>query len=214
MMAAADKATVKLIWGFLKNTSPVICCTKSLSARSRTKTPKASPRKPAAMVRTVLSLMIWKMMAEGFAPIALLTPISLVRSRTVTIMMLLTPTTPARRVPRPTIQIKRDIPVNNISNCLKILSTLILSRANSSVGDTLWRAFKTAFTWGSRVLMLTFSLATTPIRCTMAPEFWICCITLYGIAITSSSLPLMFTPRTDGSVTPMILKLTLYSLMY
>ena len=58
---------------------------------------------------------ICPMISKGRAPIARLTPISPVRSRTVIIMILLTPITPANRVPKPTIQINRSIPINRFS---------------------------------------------------------------------------------------------------
>ncbi len=53
------------------------------------------------------------MIDEGGAPTALRTPISRVRSCTEISMMLLTPTTPARMVPRPISQTKVRMPGNS-----------------------------------------------------------------------------------------------------
>ena len=56
------------------------------------------------------------MIDDGRAPTALRTPISRVRSCTEISMMLLTPTTPARMVPRPMIQTKTPMPTNSFWN--------------------------------------------------------------------------------------------------
>jgi hypothetical protein len=55
-------------------------------------------------VRTTDSQTTCVITGEGVAPTARRTPISLVRSRTMTSMMLLTPMIPAASVPTPTIQ--------------------------------------------------------------------------------------------------------------
>ena len=54
-----------------------------LSTRSSRNTPALNPNKPAKAVSSRLSLMICEMMFQGFAPKALRTPISRVRSLTV-----------------------------------------------------------------------------------------------------------------------------------
>ena len=66
-----------------------------------------------------------QMVKEG--EIIATTPISFVRSLTVTIMMLLTPMIPANNVPTPTIQIKMSMPKKallNVSNCAAKLSAV------------------------------------------------------------------------------------------
>ena len=85
-----------------------------LSTRSSRNTPALNPNKPAKAVSSRLSLMICEIIFQGFAPKALRTPISRVRSLTVTIMILLTPIIPANNVPIPTSQIKISIPINSI----------------------------------------------------------------------------------------------------
>ncbi len=79
---------------------------------------------------------------------------------------------------------KADIPVNNISNCLQSFH-IDTSQGKFICGlYTLWRAFKTAFTWGSRVLMLNFFIGNNTDQMHNGPRIRICCITLYGIAIS------------------------------
>lgn len=97
--------------------------------------PCAKPDQPGKGSRSRLSLMICEIISKGFAPIARRTPISRVRSRTVTIIILLTPMIPASKVPIPTSQTSILIPVNsmsNVSNCLAIVKLLM---ACSSVGE-------------------------------------------------------------------------------
>ena len=89
-----------------------------LSTRSSRNTPALNPNKPAKAVSSRLSLMICEMMIRGRAPRARRTPISCVRSRTMTSMMLLTPTSPASSVPIPTIQVSVPIPPNSELNLL------------------------------------------------------------------------------------------------
>ena len=61
-------------------------------------------------------------------------PISVVRSRTVTIMMLLTPMAPASRVPSPTIHVRKRTPVMRLSIMLNIASRSSIITACLSVG--------------------------------------------------------------------------------
>ena len=62
-------------------------------------TENTMPALPAARVRATLSQIICERMSRGTAPMARRMPISTVRSRTVTIIMLLTPTAQASSVP-------------------------------------------------------------------------------------------------------------------
>ena len=75
----------------------------------------SSPSIPATAVSTMLSQMICERIIFGVAPMALRIPISVVRSRTVTIMMFETPMIPASRVPIPISQIRKFTPLNRLS---------------------------------------------------------------------------------------------------
>ena len=89
---------------------------------------------PATKVSTMPSMTIWNRMSKGVAPMALRMPISMVRSFTTTIMMLLTPMAPASRVPIPTNHIKKFTPLKRLSMILKIGSMLSIKSAWSSSG--------------------------------------------------------------------------------
>ena len=116
---------------------------------TNTPTPSSNPNIPARAVSTRLSLITCLMMTHGEAPNARRTPISCVRSRTVTNMMLLTPTTPDNNVPSPTIQISRLMPTTNARNISKICLALNDCKACWSVGDMLLLAFIRFFTSSS-----------------------------------------------------------------
>ena len=107
-----------------------------ISSICRIKTPNRMPLMPATSVSTILSEIICESIILGVAPMALRIPISVVRSRTVTIMMLDTPMAPASRVPSPTSQIRKLTPLNRLSNIWKSTSVLNTIAPCSSVGST------------------------------------------------------------------------------
>ena len=128
-------ARSRLICGFMKNISSLDPDEIMLSTMLRINTPKLIPAIPAIRVSTRLSIIIWLRMLNGVAPRARRTPISCVRSRMVTIIMLLTPTTPAKRVPKPTISISTLMPRKRLANILNWRSRLKPDTASGSVGD-------------------------------------------------------------------------------
>ena len=81
------------------------------------------------------SVRIRRMIDTGLAPSALRMPNSEVRSVTVTSMMLLTPTMPASKVPRPMIQTKRLMPPKTIIMLLYCSIVLRIHRALWSSGS-------------------------------------------------------------------------------
>ena len=83
----------------------------------------------------MLSQMICERIIFGVAPMARLIPISVVRSRTVTIIMFETPITPASNVPIPISQIRKFTPLNRLSIIIKNISVLRTVTACSSVGS-------------------------------------------------------------------------------
>ena len=91
---------------------------------------------PAMAVRSMLSEMICERMLRGVAPIARRMPISVVRSRTVTIMMFDTPMAPASSVPMPTSQMSMLTPRNMLSTIENIISVLNIITPLSSFGLT------------------------------------------------------------------------------
>ena len=118
---------------------------RSVSAADSSPTASASPKTPATNVSTKASLMICEMIVRGLAPNARRTPISCVRSRTVTSMMLLMPTIPASRVPRPTIHVRIFSPRNRllaISTC-SLMFQIITAFVSS--GDSVWRLLTICF---------------------------------------------------------------------
>jgi len=109
------RRVVKALWNGTsgsRNISPGLAAIARAIA-STTPTPATRPRYPASVVSTSASKTICPMTVSGVAPTARRMPISLVRSRTMTSMMLLTPMTPAASVPMPTIQTSARIPVNS-----------------------------------------------------------------------------------------------------
>lgn len=87
-------------------------------------TENSMPLMPATAVSMTLSVIICPRMLRGVAPMARRMPISVVRSRTVTIMMLLTPMAPASSVPMPTSSMRKFTPLKRLSSMPKSTSVL------------------------------------------------------------------------------------------
>ena len=98
-------------------------------------TAKSRPLMPATSVSTTLSVIICDRITRGVAPMARRMPISVVRSRTVTIMMFDTPMAPASKVPMPTSQTRKLTPENKLSIMPNITSVLNIETPVSSVGS-------------------------------------------------------------------------------
>ena len=92
------------------------------------------PLSPATRVSTMLSLMICVSISVGVAPMALRMPISVVRSFTVTTMMLLTPMAPDISVPSPMSHTSTLTPMKRLSMSPNIASAFTLITACVSVG--------------------------------------------------------------------------------
>ena len=122
------------------------------------------PAIPAMAVSTTLSEMIWERMLRGVAPIARRMPISVVRSRTVTIMMFDTPMAPASNVPMPTSHTRKLTPVKRLSSMPNITSVLNTITPLSSSGSTWWARATTSRSLGVMLLMVTPRLAVRQIR--------------------------------------------------
>src|SRR5579871_4364254 len=71
--------------------------------------PKITPRIPPTALRVTASIKNWRRMLLRLAPMALRTPISLVRSVTLTSMMFITPMPPTRRPMEEITNIRRKI---------------------------------------------------------------------------------------------------------
>ena len=102
----------------------------------------------------MLSLMIIVKMSMGVAPMARRMPISVVRSLTVTTMMLLTPMAPEKRVPKPISHTRMLTPWKRLSIIEKMASALTVSTACVSSGWMVWMRLTTAstFFWMSDIL--------------------------------------------------------------
>ena len=102
------RAEVKSTWKWAVATPfevlPISIICSSVTASSM-------PLMPATAVSTMLSAIICERIMQGVAPMARRIPISMVRSFTVTIMMLLTPMAPASSVPMPTNHTSRFTPL-------------------------------------------------------------------------------------------------------
>ena len=149
-----------------------------------------------------LSERICDMMDHGRAPIARRTPISCVRSRTMTSMMLLTPTMPASSVPRPTIHVSRLMPFSSpftFSNCSPRLKPLM---AFLSSGEMMWLAAMMRLHFSSMSWMRTSSSAMMVIISTEEPSFQSCCTSELGTAMVVSGLLPMFIEVLPRSMTP------------
>ena len=156
-------------------------------------TPMHSPTKPAKVVSNRLSDSTCPMMFFGLAPMARLTPISRVRSFTVTSMMLLTPMMPVIKVPKPTIQMRRWMPKNKPLKALKISDTLKQLMASSSVGEMSCRCLMNCLRSSSMSEMGVSSSATKAKKSILSPKAKTCCMVAKGKTTDSSMLPLMFT---------------------
>ena len=89
---------------------------------------------PATSVSTVLSAIICPRICRGVAPMARRMPISVVRSFTLTIIMLDTPITPASSVPRPMSQMRKFTPLNRLFMIPKMSCVFSRNMACSSSG--------------------------------------------------------------------------------
>ena len=128
------------------------------------------PLIPATLVSRMLSEIICPRMLWGVAPMARRMPISVVRSRTVTIMMLLTPMAPASSVPMPTSHTRKLTPLNRLSIMPKSTSVLNTITPRSSVGSTSWARAMTALMRFVSELIFTPGLPVMAIRCTSSPR--------------------------------------------
>ena len=100
----------------------------------RMSTLNTMPPMPATSVSTVLSAIICPRIWRGVAPMARRMPISVVRSFTLTIIMLDTPITPASKVPRPMSQMRKFTPLNRLSIIPKMSCVFRRNIACSSSG--------------------------------------------------------------------------------
>ena len=125
-------AVQKLTWKWALAMPSVVVPISSICS---TTTPKMMPLMPATKVRITLSEIICERIVFGVAPMARRMPISVVRSFTVTIMMLLTPIAPASKVPIPTIQMRKLTPLKRLSSIWKRTSVLNTISPFSSVGS-------------------------------------------------------------------------------
>ena len=114
-------------------------------------------------------MIIWPRMSRGVAPMARRMPISVVRSLTVTIMMLLTPMAPASMVPRPMSRIRKLIPTKRLSISENISSVLSTNMACLSSGLNLCSRAMTSRSMGSTAVMLTPDFPVMHIRSTTSP---------------------------------------------
>ncbi len=127
------------------------------------------PLMPATNVSRMLSAIICERIMRGVAPMARRMPISVVRSRTVTIMMLLTPMAPASRVPIPTSHTRKLTPLKRLSSMENITSVLTMVSAFSSSGATSCVCPTTSRMRGTKVFVLTPGRATRQIIVTLSP---------------------------------------------
>ena len=132
---AENIAVQKFTWKWAVRMPSFVFATSSIC---RMATPKRMPVMPATRVRMTLSEMICESIIFGVAPMARRMPISVVRSLTVTIMMLLTPMAPASNVPMPTSQMRKLTPLKRLSSIWKSTSVLNTITPFSSVGSTEW----------------------------------------------------------------------------
>src|SRR5690606_23414007 len=112
----AKTAVLKSTDGFLKNSVSIPKCIMAQLMNLIRPIPAIRPIYPAISVMVIDSCKKSLMIDLGVAPIAFLTPISLVLSFTTISMILLTPTMPAIMVPKPTIQTNMRIPSNKLMN--------------------------------------------------------------------------------------------------
>ena len=107
---------------------------------SITPTPLIIPIYPKIVVITNDSITIERSIERGFAPNALRIPISLVRSLTVILMILLTPTTPEINIAMPMTQIKMLIVLNILRVSNELIISLSIHTPRLSSGEKSWMA--------------------------------------------------------------------------
>ena len=147
------------------------CIAITMSTTLNTSTANTKPVNPAIAVSTTLSLIICFNIVNGVAPNARRIPISCVRSRTVTSIMLLTPITPDNNVPNPTIHTRKFKPPNNIENESNTFFRFINSNAASSSGFTKLRSLTNAATRFSTSPISTSSCAVIHRQSILSPLF-------------------------------------------
>ncbi len=151
---------------------------------------------------STLSCSIIEIILHGVAPIALRTPISLVRSFTAIIMMLLTPTIPAIRVPIPMTQMNtRIFPSMSMMRTYSIVLFHTLT-ASSSSGSKLYFLARRClmsfaiFSLSSTVAPPVLTQITLSLSCPLNAR----CAVLTGMYIRSLS------PRPGSVKVPITLK--------
>ena len=164
----------------------------AISSACRISTTKRMPLMPAMAVRSMLSEMICERMLRGVAPIARRMPISVVRSRTVTIMMFDTPMAPASSVPMPTSQMSMLTPRNMLSTIENIISVLNIITPLSSFGLTSCACAITLRIRSVMSLIFTPGFPVMQSKSMLCPRLYTCCTSVMGSTTACSSLPLMF----------------------
>ena len=167
MRMAEEMAVQKSTWKWAVRMPSVVLPTSSIC---RMATPKRMPLMPATRVRRILSEMICERIILGVAPMARRMPISVVRSFTVTIMMLETPMAPARRVPMPTSQMRKLTPLNRLSSIWKRTSVLNTIMPFSSVGSMLWALATVSLIRWAMLLITTPGLPVVAMMSTALPR--------------------------------------------
>ena len=138
---------------------------------------------PATRVSTMLSEMICERIMRGVAPMARRMPISVVRSRTVTIMMFETPMAPARSVPSPTSQMRKLTPRKSESSNWNSTSVLNTMMPCSSVGSTVWARPMVSRMRGASCDITTPGRPVRAIMSTDVPRLYVCCMSVMGRSI-------------------------------
>ena len=151
----ATAAVIAVQKGIWKCASRIPSSVLAISSICRMATAKRMPLMPDTSVRTILSEIICERIILGVAPIARRIPISVVRSRTVTIMIFDTPMAPANSVPSPTSQMRKLTPLKSDSSTWKSTSVLNTITPCSSVGSTRWARATVARTWSVTLLITT-----------------------------------------------------------
>ena len=167
MTATASTAVQKSTWKWAPTMPSSVFAFSSISSMP---TATSIPLMPATAVSMMLSEMICERMTRGVAPMARRMPISVVRSRTVTIMMFDTPMAPASSVPSPTSHIRKLTPRKRLSSTWNSISVLNTVTADSSVGSTRC-AWATVWRMRSESLLITTpGLPVTAIISTTLPR--------------------------------------------
>ena len=147
------------------------CIATTTSTTLSINTANTNPANPAIAVSTTLSLIICFNIVNGVAPKARRMPISCVRSRTVTSIILLTPITPDNNVPNPTIHTRKFKPPNNIENESNTFFKFNNTKAASSSGFTKLRSLTNVATRVSTSLISTSSYAVIHKQSILSPLF-------------------------------------------